>query len=80
MDGTNFVAHGVADKVVVSVKHHKDLVYTELLGGQRCPRPPSLIIRAGLKDDGLMPLVASSLDVSIRGGDGVVAAGGGDDD
>lgn len=79
VDGANLVAHGVADKMVVSVKHDKDLVYTELLGGQCCPSPPRLIMWAALKGDGLTPLATSCLDISVRRGDGVVAAGGGSD-
>lgn len=31
---------------------------------------------AALEGDGLAPLVASGLDLAIRGGDGVVTAGG----
>lgn len=79
MDGANLVAHGVTDKMVVRVKHHKDLVYSELLGGQRCPGPSRLIVWAGLKGDSLTPLVTSCLDLSVRRGDGVVAAGRGSD-
>ncbi len=60
--------------MVVSIEHHKDLVHTELLGGRR--RPGGLIMLAALESDSLAPLVASSLDRTVRGGDGVVAVGG----
>lgn len=60
--------------MVVSIKHHKDLVHAELLGGRR--RPGGLVMWAALEGDCLTPLVASDLDVAFRGGDGVVAVGG----
>lgn len=71
------VAHGVADQVVLSVKHHKDLVHAELLGGQL--RPDGLVVLAALEGDRLTPLVASGLDGAVGRGDGVVAVGGGSD-
>lgn len=77
MDGADLVAHGVADQKVFGVEHHKDLVHAELLGGRR--RPGGLVVRAALEGDGLTPLVASGLDVAVRGGDGVVTVGGGGD-
>lgn len=77
MDGADLVAHGVAYQVVVGVEHHKDLVHAELL--DRWRRPVGLIMRAALEGDGLTPVVVSGLDVAIRGGDGVVAVGGGSD-
>lgn len=77
VDGANLVAHGVADQMVVRVEHHKDLVHAELLGGWCCPG--GLVMRAALEGDGLTPLVASGLYLAIRGGDGVVAVGGGGD-
>lgn len=71
------VAHGVADQVVVGVKHHKDLVHAELLGGQL--RPDGRVVLAALEGDRLTPLVASGLDGAAGRGDGVVAVGGGSD-
>lgn len=73
MDGSDLVAHGVADQTVVGIEHHKDLVHAELLGGRR--RPGGLVMWAALEGDSLSPLVASGLDVTVRGGDGVVAVG-----
>lgn len=60
--------------MVVSIEHHKDLIHTKLLGGRR--RPGGLVMLAALEGDSLAPLVASGLDGTIRGGDGVVAVGG----
>lgn len=77
MNRADLVADCVADQVVVRIKHHKDLVHAELLGG-RDP-PEGLVILAALKGDRLTPLVASGLDGAIRGGDGVVPVGGGGD-
>lgn len=77
MHRADLVAHGVADQMVVSIEHHKDLVHAELLGGRR--RPGGLVMLAALEGDSLAPLVASGLDGAVRGGDGVVAVGGGGD-
>lgn len=77
MNRADLVAHGVADQMVVSIEHHKDLVHAELLGG----RGPSdgLVVWAALEGDSLTPLIASGLDSAIRRGDGVVTVGGGSD-
>lgn len=77
VDGADLVAHGVADQMVVGIKHHEDLVHAELLGG-RC-HPGGFVVWAALEGDGLTPLVASGLDSAVRGGDGVVTVGGGSD-
>lgn len=77
MDGADLVAHGVADQMVAGIEHHKDLVHAELLGGWR--RPGGLVMRAALEGDRLTPLVAPGLEATMRGGDCVVAVGGGSD-
>ena len=77
VDRADLVAHGIADQMVVGVKHHEDLVHAELLGGWR--RPGGLVVRAAMESDGLAPLVASGVDFAIGGSDGVVAVGRGSD-
>lgn len=77
MDRANLVAHGEADEVIVSVKHHKDLVNAQLLCG-RGP-PISIFVGATLKGDGLTPLVAPGLYGALREGDGVFTVRGGSD-
>lgn len=64
MDRTNLVAHGVADQVVIRIKHHKDLVNAQLLCGWG-PHA-GIFMRAAIKGDGLTPLVAPSLDSALR--------------
>lgn len=59
VDGTNLVAHGEADQVIIGVKHHKDLVDAQLLRG-RGPHV-GISMRAALKGDSLTPLVAPGL-------------------
>lgn len=73
----DFVAHRIADEIVVGVKHHKDLVHGELLGGGHHPR--GLIMNTALESDGLTPLVASGLDLTVRKRDGILAVRGGSD-
>ncbi len=74
VDRADLVAHGVADQMVVSIEHHKDLVHAELLGGRSCS--DGLVMRTALEGDSLTPLVASGLDAAVGGGDGVVTVGG----
>jgi len=73
----NLVAHGVANQMVLRIKHYKYLVNTELLGRLFCTR--CHIMWTALKGDGLTPLVASGLNFAVRGDDGIVTTGGGSD-
>ena len=63
--------------MVLSIKHHKDLIHRELLGGQ-C-HPGAVIMWTPLEGDGLTPLVASGLNAAIRGDDDIASVGGGSD-
>lgn len=74
MDGSDLVAHGVADELVGRVVHDEHLVDAELLGGGRRAHP--LVVLAALEADGLAPAVAQRLDATLGQADRVVTPRG----